>query len=221
MPTLPLPRCVRAAADVLTRKAVDFIRESEDDERWAGSGPGHLAGTGGTHEPCMAGCSSSEGSDSDRFPYPSRGEIHYPHSTPCHAPRRPFFLYLTPYACHRPHLPAPRHIGTFKGLKVPRVPSYNESDEHIAKKVGGRGGLSAWVIFIEHLGWSISSLGGGGGQVACVLPREREALQAARCETWARWVHRAGAGAQTGCGLLSVSSRSEAWQVVDKQHAVP
>lgn len=105
----------------------------------------------------MAGCSSSEGSDSDRFPYPSRGEIlprstpdppqTYPHSTPRHAPRRPFFLYLTPYACHRPHLPAPRHIGTFKGLKVPRVPSYNESDEHIAKKVGGRGGLSIWAIF--------------------------------------------------------------------------
>ena len=48
-------------------------------------------------------------------------------------PRR----YLAPYACHRPHLPAARHIGALKGLKVPRVPSWNESDANIAKKVRG------------------------------------------------------------------------------------
>ena len=28
---------------------------------------------------------------------------------------RPFFLYLTPYAAHRPHIPAARHLGVFKG----------------------------------------------------------------------------------------------------------
>lgn len=44
--------------------------------------------------------------------------------------------YLAPYACHRPHLPAARHIGAFKGLKVPRVPSWNESEAHLKQKVG-------------------------------------------------------------------------------------
>ncbi|KAL4431762.1 hypothetical protein ABPG77_002978 [Micractinium sp. CCAP 211/92] len=48
---------------------------------------------------------------------------------------RPFFLYLAPYACHRPHIPAKRHIGKLKGLKVPRVASWNESDHHLAGKV--------------------------------------------------------------------------------------
>ncbi|KAL4420319.1 hypothetical protein ABPG77_010224 [Micractinium sp. CCAP 211/92] len=48
---------------------------------------------------------------------------------------RPFFLYLAPYAAHMPHLPPKRHIGKLAGLKVPRVPSWNESDENIAKKV--------------------------------------------------------------------------------------
>ncbi|PRW59250.1 sulfatase [Chlorella sorokiniana] len=48
---------------------------------------------------------------------------------------RPFFLYLAPYACHMPHLPPKRHIGKLAGLKVPRVASWNESDEHLAKKV--------------------------------------------------------------------------------------
>lgn len=31
----------------------------------------------------------------------------------------PFFLYLTPYAAHRPHVPAPRHLGAFKGAQAP------------------------------------------------------------------------------------------------------
>ncbi|KAL4431455.1 hypothetical protein ABPG75_006711 [Micractinium tetrahymenae] len=56
---------------------------------------------------------------------------------------RPFFLYTTPYACHRPHVPARRHIDTFKGLKIPRVPSWNESDEHLSKKVSFLRGLPA------------------------------------------------------------------------------
>ncbi|GAB4816016.1 hypothetical protein N2152v2_003062 [Parachlorella kessleri] len=49
--------------------------------------------------------------------------------------KRPFFLYLAPYACHRPHVPANRHIGALKGLKVPRVASWNESGEHLSGKV--------------------------------------------------------------------------------------
>lgn len=38
-------------------------------------------------------------------------------------------------ACHRPHIPAPRHIGKYKGLRIPRVPSWNESATHIRQKV--------------------------------------------------------------------------------------
>ncbi|KAL4441501.1 hypothetical protein ABPG77_002005 [Micractinium sp. CCAP 211/92] len=67
------------STDVVKRKALDFIRESESDVR-------------------------------------------------------PFFAYITPYATHRPHVPAKRHRGVFSGLQVPRVPSWNESDEHVAKK---------------------------------------------------------------------------------------
>ncbi|PRW39288.1 sulfatase [Chlorella sorokiniana] len=48
---------------------------------------------------------------------------------------RPFFLYLAPYACHRPHIPAPRHIGKYKGLRIPRVPSWNASEQHTRQKV--------------------------------------------------------------------------------------
>lgn len=47
---------------------------------------------------------------------------------------RPFFLYLAPYACHRPHVPAPRHSGAFTGLKIPRVPSFNASSASTSQK---------------------------------------------------------------------------------------
>jgi N-acetylglucosamine-6-sulfatase len=38
----------------------------------------------------------------------------------------PFFLYLAPYAPHKPATPAPRHANRFPGLKAPRTPSFNE-----------------------------------------------------------------------------------------------
>ncbi|HEX3529591.1 MAG TPA: sulfatase-like hydrolase/transferase [Thermoanaerobaculia bacterium] len=44
------------------------------------------------------------------------------------ADRVPFFLYLTPYAPHKPCTPAPRHAALFPGLKAPRTPSFNEAD---------------------------------------------------------------------------------------------
>lgn len=47
-------------------------------------------------------------------------------------------------ACHMPHLPPKRHIGKLKGLQVPRVASWNESDENIAKKVPWGGLVVAW-----------------------------------------------------------------------------
>jgi len=40
----------------------------------------------------------------------------------------PFFLYLTPYAPHKPCTPAPRHAALFPGLQAPRTPSFNEVD---------------------------------------------------------------------------------------------
>jgi arylsulfatase A-like enzyme len=40
----------------------------------------------------------------------------------------PFFVYLSLYAPHAPHLPAPRHEGTFQSLPPWRPPSYDEDD---------------------------------------------------------------------------------------------
>jgi arylsulfatase A-like enzyme len=42
--------------------------------------------------------------------------------------KAPFFLYLAPYAPHKPSTPAPRHAQLFKGVKIPRTPSFNEAD---------------------------------------------------------------------------------------------
>lgn len=41
---------------------------------------------------------------------------------------RPFFAFVSPYAPHKPNNPAPRHIGMFSDLELPRPPSFNESD---------------------------------------------------------------------------------------------
>jgi len=41
---------------------------------------------------------------------------------------RPFFLYLTPYAPHKPADPAPRHRGLFDARPIPRPPSFDEGD---------------------------------------------------------------------------------------------
>lgn len=41
---------------------------------------------------------------------------------------RPFFLYLAPYAPHRPATPDPRDVGRFAGVGAPRTPSYDEAD---------------------------------------------------------------------------------------------
>ena len=40
----------------------------------------------------------------------------------------PFFLYLAPYAPHKPSTPAPRHARMHGNAQVPRTPSYNEAD---------------------------------------------------------------------------------------------
>lgn len=40
----------------------------------------------------------------------------------------PFFLYLAPYAAHKPCPPAPRHAGLFTGHRAPRTASFNEAD---------------------------------------------------------------------------------------------
>jgi len=44
------------------------------------------------------------------------------------ADRVPFFLYLAPYAPHKPFTPAPRHAQLFPGVKAPRTPFFNEAD---------------------------------------------------------------------------------------------
>ncbi len=40
----------------------------------------------------------------------------------------PFFLYLAPYAPHKPCPPAPRDAGLFPDARAPRTPSFNEAD---------------------------------------------------------------------------------------------
>jgi arylsulfatase A-like enzyme/CubicO group peptidase (beta-lactamase class C family) len=47
----------------------------------------------------------------------------------------PFFVYLAPYAPHKPADPAPRHANLFPNVKVPRVPSYDEADVSDKPKV--------------------------------------------------------------------------------------
>lgn len=42
--------------------------------------------------------------------------------------RSPFFLLLTPTAPHLPTIVAPRHQGTFEGVRAPRSPAFNEGD---------------------------------------------------------------------------------------------
>lgn len=42
----------------------------------------------------------------------------------------PFFLYLAPYAAHKPCPPAPRHAALFPGVQAPRTASFNEADVH-------------------------------------------------------------------------------------------
>jgi N-acetylglucosamine-6-sulfatase len=41
---------------------------------------------------------------------------------------RPFFLYLAPYAPHRPATPAPRDVGSYPGARAPHTAGYNEAD---------------------------------------------------------------------------------------------
>ncbi|MBN1146042.1 MAG: sulfatase [Anaerolineales bacterium] len=41
---------------------------------------------------------------------------------------QPFFAYLATYAPHGPITPAVRHSGMFRGERVPRTPSFNETD---------------------------------------------------------------------------------------------
>jgi arylsulfatase A-like enzyme len=41
---------------------------------------------------------------------------------------RPFFAFVSPYAPHKPNNPAPRHVGMFSDLELPRPPSFNEPD---------------------------------------------------------------------------------------------
>lgn len=40
----------------------------------------------------------------------------------------PFFLYFALTALHLPAIPAPRHLGVFDTLEVPRSPAFNEAD---------------------------------------------------------------------------------------------
>lgn len=42
--------------------------------------------------------------------------------------RVPFFLYLAPYASHKPCPPAPRDAALFPGVQAPRTPSFDEAD---------------------------------------------------------------------------------------------
>lgn len=41
---------------------------------------------------------------------------------------RPFFIHLSPFAPHRPAVPAPRHEALFPDARPPRSPSFNEED---------------------------------------------------------------------------------------------
>ncbi len=40
----------------------------------------------------------------------------------------PFFLYLAPYAPHRPATPAPRDAASYPGARAPRTPAFDEAD---------------------------------------------------------------------------------------------
>lgn len=41
---------------------------------------------------------------------------------------KPFFLFLSTFAPHKPSTPARRHVNLFPDLKAPRTPSFNEAD---------------------------------------------------------------------------------------------
>lgn len=43
--------------------------------------------------------------------------------------KKPFFIYIAPFAPHAPSLPAPRHANLFSNINAPRYPSYNPSNE--------------------------------------------------------------------------------------------
>ena len=43
--------------------------------------------------------------------------------------KKPFFIYISPFAPHAPSLPAPRHADLFPDVNAPRNPSYNPSDD--------------------------------------------------------------------------------------------
>ncbi len=42
--------------------------------------------------------------------------------------QRPFFFYIAPYAPHLPATPAPRYRHAVRGLRAPRLPSWDEAD---------------------------------------------------------------------------------------------
>ena len=46
----------------------------------------------------------------------------------------PFFAYIATYAPHKPSTPAPRHLGMFRTLELPRPPSFNEDNMGDKKK---------------------------------------------------------------------------------------
>ena len=43
--------------------------------------------------------------------------------------KKPFFIYMAPFAPHAPSQPAPRHEHLFNNVTAPRYPSYNPSDD--------------------------------------------------------------------------------------------
>ena len=43
--------------------------------------------------------------------------------------KKPFFIYIAPFAPHAPSLPAPRHANLFSNINAPRYSSYNPSND--------------------------------------------------------------------------------------------
>ena len=59
------------------------------------------------------------------------------------AAHTPFFLELATFAPHAPYVPAPQDVGTFKGLRAPRAPSYDRLPSPAPKWLAGRPPLTA------------------------------------------------------------------------------
>jgi len=59
-----------------------------------------------------------------------------------------YLLYLTPYAPHRPFVPAPRYEDDFPGLTYPKGPSFNEADVSDKPK---------WIAQLPQFGEKISA----------------------------------------------------------------